>query len=114
MFMGRPILLLLSARKKIGAAESIFFLPKGGDSWYIGYVRRNRRQLRFPRPQKSKSETDEVTHWTFRFFWPCRISGTVPAGTILSSFLRVFYVVFLFPLCAKLFEGRARATAHTA
>lgn len=27
-----------------------------------------------------------------------------PAGTILSCFLQMFFVVFLFPLCLKLFE----------
>jgi metal-dependent amidase/aminoacylase/carboxypeptidase family protein len=43
--------------------------------------------------------------WISGFFLPCRISG--PAGTVLSCFVQILYVSFIFPLCLKYLEKPA-------
>ncbi len=37
------------------------------------------------------------------------IPGSV--GTVISCFMQMFYVTFLFPLCIRFLEGRAKGTA---
>ena len=43
--------------------------------------------------------------WISGFFLPCRISG--PARTVLSCFVQILYVSFIFPWCLKHLEKPA-------